>query len=321
MVHKRRRFCGSVFGLAALTAVSCFSETALTGTSAFAATSEKAKVIDVPPEEYLHPTLYSKSKEPVGVGWIFALDISSSVENPEFRAQMDAIIETVSRDDFREQIFSGGGPGSACIMIVDFGSDSKVVMGAVDLREDDSKKIDDLVAALKTISRRSSQGSTYHTGAMKNAGIFMEALPFEVERMNLLIYTDGTGPSDNSSLEEYRGYKQSLAEQGVVISTLVTRTNFSGKTDVYDFALANMTTPPNTYKKNGSAGFLSAGVTTEVAHEVAIKGSNIARYANRVADIVYGQIRTDTSALDMYIWRYAEQSPQIITSGNHLDNG
>lgn len=247
----------------------------------------------LPVDHYIHPELATDSNDPVGICWVLCLDNSSSVDKREYQAQLDASAETIRNSDFRETIFYKGspgsgedGPGSAALFIVDFGSDSKLLLPGIDFRENDPAKFERVADIIQfEIGRRMEASSTFHHVGLYNASVCFDEMKkrWQCDNNHVLLKTDGTG-----NIEENKRAGKILAERhGANVSSLVTRTGNNSSN--YDWCKEHLSTPADTYRgPNGL--FVPAGITTEVATEAETAGQNVTRYHDNVFGVFRRQL-------------------------------
>lgn len=248
----------------------------------------------IPVESYFHE-MASDSTEPVGVAYVFGVDVSGSItsHNNEYQSQLNSLAETIESSDFRQAIFMPGGPGSAAIMVADYGTGSMLTVGWIDLRENDPARFQEVANIIRAIPRRES-GVTNHHMFLQNALIGLDFLDqrWGANRKLVIVKTDGVATNGPSSVVPYR---QELAERhGASISTLVTRVR---NQDVYTWSRNHLTTPANTFI--GPDGrFVPQGITVEVATELETQSADIASYRDRVLLAIRRLTLTQTAELN-----------------------
>lgn len=262
--------------------------------------TDTSKVIPV--DGYIDPEHWTGGDEPVGIAWVFGVDISGSVNSStnEYQAELDALADAVSRDDFRESIFQHAGPGSAAIFVVDFDTQSMLTIKGMDFRENDPAKFLILADMIRSIPRRNS-GGTSHDAALQNAAVCFDMMPggAECKRKHVNIMTDGTG----NSVANKAATKLLAERHGAAVSSLTTRV---GSGTIYDWCAENLTTPANTY--TGPDGkIVPRGSTVEVATEMETRGSNVGRYQDQVFLAIRKQILLQTAGLQH---EYMPQQPR-----------
>lgn len=257
----------------------------------------------IPISGALHPDLATDSTEPVGIIFGFGLDISMSIEAEEYQAQLDALANTIERPDFRESIFAIGGPGSAAIFVGDFSYSSTIVLPAIDFRENDPEKFQQVADLIRALPR-GKKGGTNTYSFLKNAARMFETLPWESNNTHTIVVTDGAGTQE----EKIHDYVELLARKyQSSVSAFVTRTKDSS--DNYDWALEHLTTPADTYRlPNGD--FLQGGITKEIATEVETQGSNIARYQDMFFLATRQLITMQSASLNLDIPDIMQHTPK-----------
>lgn len=267
-------------------------------------TSPSSKVIPV--DSYIDPELWTGGDEPVGIAWVFGVDISGSINSStnEYQTQIQALAEAIARDDFRESIFQQAGPGSAAIFVADYDTRSRLQIRGVDFRENDPAKFRMVADMIRNIPRRSS-GGTAHDALLENAVVCFDMMPGAAgcRRKHVNVMTDGTGTANLN-----RNMQRTLAmRHEAIVSSFVTRVP---SPDMYAWCEANLTTPANTYRRENGE-FLSRGSTVEVATELQTRGTEIGRYEDEVFLAIRRQILLQTASLDMEPrTRFAMATPQ-----------
>lgn len=226
------------------------------------------------PETYID-TMATSSTDPIGITYVFAIDISGSIasNNNEYQSQLDALADTIARDDFRESIFYDGGPGSAAIFVIDYGTNSALSIGGIDLRENDRERFQEVAARIKAIPRRASGGTNHHAG-LENAIYCFDNMPWECSRNHVVMMTDGTGNITQNLI-----YQRYLAQRNqAIVSSLTTEVP---NDDIYAWCDANLTTPANKYRRPDRS-FLPGGITESVATEIETRGADIGSYKDAV---------------------------------------
>jgi hypothetical protein len=247
----------------------------------------------IPVESYFHE-MASNSTEPVGVAYVFGIDVSGSISsfNNEYQSQLNSLAETIESSDFRQAIFMPGGPGSAAIMVADYGTGSMLTVGWIDLRENDPERFQQVANIIRSIPRRES-GVTNHHFLLQNAIIGLDFLDqrWGATRKLVIVKTDGTGTPPSVA-----PHRRTLAERhGASISTLVTTVP---NEYVYGWTRQHLTTPANTFiGPNGQ--YVPPGITVEVATELQTQGTDIASYRDRVLLAIRRLTLTQTAQLEI----------------------
>lgn len=247
--------------------------------------------------------------DPVGIIWVLACDISSSVDSyqGEYDAQLEAFADAVGRDDFRETLFSPGGPQSAAIFFVDFGLHSRLEIPGVDFRENNRDHFRAYAGRVQNHERRGTPSSTRHDAALRNAGVCLEYARQvgwlgENTKSCVNIMTDGAG-----EVEPNHEYRAILAENyGASVSSMVIEprpsieyTPGSSGVNVQNWCARDLTTPGNTFiGPNGQ--LVPAGMTEKVAEEMETRGQATARFKNNTFMMMRRQITSRTA------WRQLE---------------
>jgi hypothetical protein len=138
---------------------------------------------------FLHPTLASSNREPVGLRLVCLFDNSVSMDEVEFEIQSKAMAEAVGSEDFRDAIFYPGGPQSIAICFADL--NQKLWVPWMDVRKGDDHKLPRLAEEILKVTLRPI-GPTYLGRAIKHSGVLLENCPWKGKRNVVDLITDGT---------------------------------------------------------------------------------------------------------------------------------
>ncbi len=219
--------------------------------------------------------LASDSVEPVGLRLVVSFDSSNSLTQREYLAQKEALADTIGSEDFKDAIFSKGGPQSLAITFIEFSSDATVRIGWTDVRQGDEWKLKSLADEVRNLQRLFRSG-TDHAKSLKQAMGALESCPWRSERNAINVITDGihntrsVRPRAHTRNDaELQGLLKTLAEEyGATVNVLVTTDDPRMKmfeVDMEKWALRNLATP-NIYKKSNGVP-LPGGFVDKVATE------------------------------------------------------
>lgn len=211
---------------------------------------------------FIHPTMASNSLDPVGVRLVCWFDVSGSIDNNEYDAQLEAMASAIRSQDFQDAVYFSHGPQSLAICVADFGSSADIRIPWLDIRKGDKHKFHQLADEITGLTRRET-GSTSHISALGFSMDCLDNCPWEATRTVVDVMTDGKNNTGGSNTT-VKSYVKNLAEDyEATVNALVTVT--SSERDLDEWARKTLVTPGGFIKQDGRA--LDRGFVKVVARQ------------------------------------------------------
>lgn len=199
---------------------------------------------------FIHSTLASNNPDPVGVRLILWFDVSSSIDENEYHAQLDAMASAIRSKDFQDALSFSYGPQSIALCVADFGTNVELRIPWLDVRPGENDKLRALAAEITGLERREN-GMTSHVSALHHSLDCFQNCPWEAQRSIVDIMTDGKN-NNGGSADAVKAFVKKLAtDHEATVNALVT-VPYTQK-DLKEWSTKNLVTPGGFIKKDGSA--------------------------------------------------------------------
>lgn len=255
------------------------------------------------PHQYKHPTLASRSNDEVGVAIVLMIDISGSIDNADYDAQVQSLARAIGSDNFRDAIFLQGGVDAVAISVIDYGTSVRMRIPWVDIREGDDDKLQKLAREIFNLERRES-GSTNQADALDFAAMALDNLPWDAKQKNVQIITDGEHNHGGNQDQALKDGVENVREAGASLDAfLIIDANNTG--DLEEYADEKLRTTEATETDDGhivDEGFVVVVATNKSPSN---PGALVKYYQDMLRALVI-RLRPETASLDP---RHLEGTP------------
>jgi hypothetical protein len=261
---------------------------------------------------FRHATLGSTNPAPVGLRLVCLFDDSLSINDAEYKIQLESMADAVSNEDFQHALFYPGGPQSLAICFVNLSRYIRIPW--IDIRKGEDYKFDLLRQEVMDMHKEFPHGPTYLRRGLTDARVAMQNCPWQAKRNVINLITDGTerepDTSEQSSIKVAEYIKTLADEDETTVNALITLGDNTYSPNIEEWSEKYYYTRPGHYKKDGRP--LDPGFIEIVAHDLNDSQKNEIYLVKKAMRMAFRRVAlVQVAELDQQ-----HQAPAIMTAQN-----